>query len=138
MTQERHAARETRARLARTFPRCFAPPHRPGQTPPKKTPLKLNIHLDLQGALPRIPVHDLMAGIRCYVSTPSYLQECVEGATRIDLDGHRAGVVSAQEAAYARAALVELEARIAAKAIRRTAKPPTRRNRAQPRRQAAE
>jgi sRNA-binding protein len=74
-------------------PRCFARHH--------PIPLKIGIHLDIAAALPELPTTDIGRGLKFYVSRFVYLESCIEGATRIDLNGDPAGVVSAAEAANA-------------------------------------
>ena len=63
--------------------------------------------------------------LRCYASLVAYLQSLVEGAARVDLDGHGCGEVSAAEAAFAAVRLVEaLAKREASRAAREPAAAP--------------
>lgn len=69
-------------------------------------PLKKGIKQDLVRRLSTIDtiVTDdkacMVKSLAFYVNTASYHRSVVEGATRIDLDGNSAGVVSAEEAKY--------------------------------------
>lgn len=69
-------------------------------------PLKIGIKQDLVirlGSIDNIVLNDkacMVSSLSYYVSSPSYLKNVVEGATRIDLDGNPAGIVSAEEAQY--------------------------------------
>jgi ProP effector len=78
--------------LAELYPQTFVAerwkPHRP---------LKCGIHLDL--AERGTPVHGRV--LNYYTWLRMYLKAIVEGATRYDLDGQPAGVVTAEEATEA-------------------------------------
>ncbi|GEM_PF-5518849 len=69
-------------------------------------PLKIGIKQDLVirlGSIENIVLNDkacMVSSLSYYVSSPSYLKNVIEGATRIDLDGKPVGVVSAEEAQY--------------------------------------
>lgn len=69
-------------------------------------PLKIGIKQDLVirlGSIDNIVLNDkacMVSSLSYYVSAPSYLKNVTEGATRIDLDGNAAGIVTAEEAQY--------------------------------------
>ncbi len=69
-------------------------------------PLKIGIKQDLVmrlGSIENIVLNDkacMVSSLSYYVSSPAYLKNVVTGATRIDLDGNPAGVVTAEEAQY--------------------------------------
>jgi sRNA-binding protein len=67
-----------------------------------RRPLKVGIASDLKTALPNIPPVLISVSLAIYANSASYFAACTAGAARIDLDGKPAGVVSADEAAYAR------------------------------------
>ena len=90
--------------LAESFPLCFS-----WEQP---QPLKLNIHQDLMAA-----GHDRVAVRRAlgrYCQADRYRRTLQAGATRIDLQGQPAGVVTEPEAAHARNALTPRAARATA------------------------
>jgi ProP effector len=77
-----------------------------------RKPLKRNIHDDiLAAAKGAISPDELKIALRFYCANFRYLQACVEGAARIDLDGEAAGSVSADEAAHASQRLMQYRAR---------------------------
>src|SRR5262245_14169080 len=77
------------------FPKAFSP----------RQPLKYKIHEDLLSAGVEHKV--AAAALSSHCNSPRYLMSMVEGATRIDLQGQPAGVVTADEAAHARQRLAE-------------------------------
>lgn len=86
-------AEETRAVLAERFPDCFA---RKGA--PTKKPLKLGMYHDLRTAAPDIKPQALQLALYDYTSGPKYLDAHTAGATRVDLNGEPAGVVTEEQA----------------------------------------
>jgi ProP effector len=107
--------------LAECFPHAFTVeqylPHQP---------LRIGIDGDLAERCPAIDRFERMAVLRYYCTRPMYLRACIEGAVRVDLDGNPAGVVTAAEAAFAAARLVEaLAEREARRAAREPAAAPT-------------
>jgi sRNA-binding protein len=89
---ERTKRRREAAKTLRTMFACFSGPH--------CQPLKIGISRDLIERAPEIAPDDISGALAMYVGLPAYLWTCTEGATRIDLDGAPAGVVTAKEAAY--------------------------------------
>ncbi len=81
------------------FPECF-------KEMQAVQPLKIGIKQDLVirlGSKDNIVLNDkacMVSSLSYYVSSPSYLKNVITGATRIDLDGNPAGVVSEEEAKY--------------------------------------
>lgn len=81
------------------FPACF-------KEMQSIQPLKIGIKQDLVirlGSIDNIVLNDkacMVSSLSYYVSSPSYLKNVVENATRIDLDGNPTGIVSAEEAQY--------------------------------------
>ena len=89
--------REVIALLTARFPQCF-----PIQAP--LAPLKIGIHAEILAALNgAINPDQLQRALAEYTSVPSYLRSIVPGASRCDLYGSSAGVVTHEEAAYAKA-----------------------------------
>jgi sRNA-binding protein len=91
--------------LAETWPDVFP------RYEKHRRPLKIGIHLDvlarLDGAI--TPV-ELAAALSVYCGNHVYLKNSTKiGAPRIGLDGAAAGIVSADEAEYARARLIDLK-----------------------------
>jgi len=72
-------------------------------------PLKIGIRQDLikhLGGRADIAIADkacMASSLSYYVNSPAYHRKVKEGATRFDLDGHPAGVVTAEEASYSEA-----------------------------------
>jgi hypothetical protein len=65
----------------------------------RRRPLKIGIHLDVLAVLDgAITPAELGRALRVYVLNQAYRRRLVAGATRIDLDGKAAGVVSAEHA----------------------------------------
>src|SRR5712671_1102551 len=89
---------EVIALLAARFPQCFSI-----QVP--RMPLKIGIHAEMLVALNgAIKFDQLQRALAEYTSVPGYLRSIVLGARRCDLYGGSAGVVTHEEAAYAKAA----------------------------------
>ena len=73
---------------------------------------KLGIHADLLAKLNgAITPKECANALRLYCSNRFYLQSCIEGAPRIDLDGEVAGQVTAEEAANATQRLAQRQAK---------------------------
>lgn len=88
------------ALLAEAFPLTFTcEPHLPHK------PLKICIDHDIAMRCPVLERRERDAVLRLYTWRVAYLEACVEGATRYDLDGNPAGQVSATDAEYAAAKL---------------------------------
>jgi ProP effector len=98
--------------LAARWPKAFAVYEK------RRRPLALHIHrLIIIAAAPgiaagKITKDELYRALACYCRNDGYLRACKAGAVRLDLNGKPAGVVTQQEADYARAVL---KARKAAK-----------------------
>jgi ProP effector len=89
--------REVIALLAARFPQCFSI-----EVP--RAPLKIGIHAEILTALNgAIRPDQLQRALADYTSVPGYLRSIVSGASRCDLYGSPAGVVTDEEAAYANA-----------------------------------
>jgi ProP effector len=73
-------------------------------------PLKVGIDGDLAERCPALDRRERAAVLRLYVSRVMYLQACVAGAARVDLDGNPAGEVTAAEAAFAADKIAEIMA----------------------------
>jgi ProP effector len=94
------------ALLAENFPKCFS------VYQPRRRPLKLKIHLDIQAALDgAVTPAELHKALGIYCSNPAYLGHTRKGAWRLDLDGNPAGVVTADEEAHAKATLAGIKAK---------------------------
>jgi ProP effector len=63
--------------------------------------LKVGIHRDILAAMPELSQADVSRALQFFVSRFGYLESCIEGSPRIDLNGDPAGVASAAEAANA-------------------------------------
>jgi ProP effector len=74
-------------------------------------PLKIGIDIDLAARCPALSRRERCVILRSYVTRVMYLEACVAGAARIDLDGHVCGEVSAAEAGHAAARLADIMAR---------------------------
>src|SRR5262245_39028071 len=96
--------------LVELFPNCFAwNNHRP---------LKIGIRQDI--AARGVALNVARVGLRRYCIQIAYLHALIEGATRIDLDGQPAGVVTAEEAAAAaKAYAAMLEVALRKRALQR-------------------
>jgi sRNA-binding protein len=101
--QRRYA---TIAALTQAFPACF--------NLKRPRPLKLRIVV----ALPAVDPRDLDQALGFWTGRLPYLKACTEGATRVDVTGEPAGVVTAAEAAHA---ALRLEQQIARKAAAKAA-----------------
>jgi ProP effector len=89
--------REVIALLAARFPKCFSI-----QAP--RVPLKIGIHAEILAALNgAIKPDQLQQALAKYTSVHGYLHSIVAGASRYDIYGSLAGVVTHEEAAYAKA-----------------------------------
>ena len=96
MTDNHQTALATIDLLAETFPQCFAVFER------RRRPLKLGIHSDVLAKLNgAITPKECATALRIYCANRFYLQSCIEGAPRVDLNGEAAGQVTADEAANA-------------------------------------
>jgi ProP effector len=89
-------AAQTLAILAERFPEVFALKGR-------RRPLKIGIDRDLASALTDLSRASIKDALRLYAGSPGYRRVLVDGATRVDLAGAPAGVVSAEVAATASA-----------------------------------
>jgi ProP effector len=100
------------ALLAESFPKCFS------VYQPRRRPLKLKIHLDIQAALDgAITPAELSKALGTYCSNQAYLGNTRTGAWRLDLDGNPTGVVTADEEAHANATLAGIRAKKEARAV---------------------
>jgi ProP effector len=103
---KRNPAYDTIGVLADLFPKCFAVFEQHRQ------PLKIGIHVDLLAKLDgAITPKECAKALRLYCANRFYLQACVEGAPRIDLDGNTVGHVTAEEAANAKQRLAQRQAK---------------------------
>lgn len=92
-----YTAQEVIDYLIEKLPNCFFKEN--------AKPLKIGILNDLVEALKEENKYSKTAirhGIQLYTKSWDYLGSCVEGATRIDINGNEAGTVSAEHAAYAK------------------------------------
>lgn len=92
------AYQEQREHLSELFPAIM-------QSGQHKAPLALGIKHDLIGANTGLSAADVGHFLRAYTFGPKYLRALKAGATRVDLDWTPAGVVTSEEAAYARLSL---------------------------------
>jgi ProP effector len=86
--------------LAKRFPHAFVVASR------RRRPLKVGIYRDLIAIMPGMPDRfkvSLQCALAWYTSSWHYQRTLKEGVVRIDLDGKPAGVVTAKQAAHARA-----------------------------------
>jgi ProP effector len=88
--------------LVARFPDAFAP------RGARKQPLKIGIRADILALWPEASPHDLDRALMDYTSGFKYLVNLTEGAARIDLSGHAAGAVTADEAKHAAARRAKL------------------------------
>jgi len=113
------------ARLAEAFPQTFVlEKHRPHR------PLKVGIAADIRARCPDLERQLLSMILSAYTRRVTYLQSVVAGAARVDLDGRKAGKVTARNAEYAAATLAKILASreagaVAAKGGERVVRPPT-------------
>jgi len=77
--------------LCERFPRAFA------RFEQRRQPLKVGIHRDVLAAGLELPEKDLKIALRIYVSNRVYRDRLRVGATRIDLNGEPAGVVTPEQ-----------------------------------------
>ena len=78
--------------LTETYPKCFALFER------RRRPLKIGIHEDILVALAgAVTPEELSAALRVYVTNGVYRSRLIAGATRIDLAGEPAGVVTPEQ-----------------------------------------
>jgi len=89
---------DTIALLAARRPMCFA------LAEDRRMPLKVGIFHDLKAALgDAVSQERLNRALACCCAAPSYQRRLMkDGAPRIDLDGQRAGTVTATETMWAR------------------------------------
>lgn len=64
-------------------------------------PLKIGIAADLETRVAGMSKKRRRLFLKLYTHTKEYLDACIEGAARVDLDSNPAGVVTAEEALYA-------------------------------------
>jgi ProP effector len=77
----------------------------------RRKPLKLGIRYDVEAILGETVERKLLLrAMKIYIVNIGYLKSQRAGAVRIDLDGNPAGVVSEQEAIYAKRAIAGLKA----------------------------
>lgn len=86
-----------RAELSRRYPKLFAPEGVKDRT---KKPLKIGIHQDLFKEFPEVPPKVIRLALFDYIQGPKYLTACYDGATRYDLDGNEAGIVTRDHRLY--------------------------------------
>ena len=105
MSKDPYARRTmaVRAILHATWPDVFA-----GKGQPKQ-PLAVGIGDRVALALPELGTANVRRALSDYANGPTYLRSCVEGAARIGLDGQPNGVVTADQAAFAKARLAANE-----------------------------
>ena len=87
--------------LIQELPNCF----KKGE---QKQPLCIGIHLQVHSHYKddaRFEPKTLQTGINKYCCGEKYLKTIIEGASRIDIDGHPVGIVTAEEAAFAQGKL---------------------------------
>jgi|SRR5262245_37598511 len=90
------AIESTISLLCERFPRAFA------RFEQRRQPLKVGIHRDVLAAGLEVPEKDLKIALRIYVSNRVYRSRLRVGATRIDLNGNPAGVVTPEQVAHLR------------------------------------
>jgi ProP effector len=123
----RQAAAAAIALLAELYPNCFSIYEE------RRRPLKLEIHLDIQTALgSSITLAEVHNALGSYCSNQAYLSHLRKGAPRLDLNGERAGAVTADEAAHGREMLAHIRTKqknraAAAKAQAKAVAPPIKR-----------
>jgi ProP effector len=99
--RRRQRTHDTLATLAEWFPAAFT----------LHLPLKAGIHLDLRERASAITNLEIAEALRNHCGALPYRLALKEGATRIDLDGETVGVVTAEEAARAKAEIAEIRER---------------------------
>jgi ProP effector len=90
--------------LSQKFPACFA------VFELRRKPLAIGIHKEIALAMPALTEEQIHAVMRVYVTNAAYLRACREGAPRINLMGHEAGVVTSAEADNCAARLAGIKA----------------------------
>jgi ProP effector len=90
--------------LCEKFPHAFL------QFEQRRKPLALGIHKEVAAAMPALTMEQIHAVMRVYVTNVAYLRACREGAPRINILGHEAGVVTAAEADNSAARLAGIKA----------------------------
>jgi sRNA-binding protein len=75
-----------------------------------KLPLKIGIHFDIQARAPWLTMEEIKAGLKDYTDGPKYLERCVQGAWRIDLDGRAVSMVTARQQQHSAERLARLRA----------------------------
>jgi ProP effector len=95
LAEGRRIAGRVRPILAERFPLAFRAHGSP------KVPLKLKIDRDVIAACPDLTGKEINAAIADYCWGPRYWAASIEGATRVDLNGNPAGVVTAEQAGSA-------------------------------------
>jgi ProP effector len=102
--------------LCDQFPEAFSRPN--------PRPLKLGVHAEALAALGEaVTLADLRSALRAYTSRRRYLQSLLAGASRIDLQGNPAGVVTDDDQRDAQLRLAEL-VQHASPAVVQRKKPP--------------
>jgi ProP effector len=99
--RRRQRTLDTLAILAEWFPAAFT----------LHLPLKAGIHLDLRERAGAITNMELGEALKFHCNAVAYRLALKDGATRIDLDGQPAGVVTAEQAARAKAEIAEIRER---------------------------
>ena len=78
--------------------------------------MKLGVHRDLAVLFAgELSEGEIGAALQAYVTNRKYQERLREGAIRVDLDGHPAGIVTADEAKSAAASLAARKAKRAVK-----------------------
>ena len=90
--QRRHVANKTLEILTQRFPACFVSP---------KKPLKIGIDHDIKSEMPELNSYKITAALFYYTNGPTYLDQMVAGAERVDLAGNPVGVITEAEAVRA-------------------------------------
>jgi ribosomal protein L7/L12 len=102
--QGRYTPAGMRKHLVGMYPATFKPK---GQI---KLPLKIGIHFDIQAREPWLTMDEIKAGLKDYTDGPKYLEQCVQGAWRVDLDGRNVSMVTARQQQHSAARLARLRA----------------------------
>jgi ProP effector len=95
------------ATLRELFPAAFS-------EQPK--PLKLGVHRDVIERLGPVSHRELRGAFAFYTGSLQYQRALKPGATRIDLDGNAAGVVTEDEAAHAQQTIAGIQKKLTARA----------------------
>jgi ProP effector len=90
---------DTPAALSEWFPRAFTSP---------RSPLKIGIHHDIAERASAITSREVRDALKFYCRTPAYQRALIEGAARVGVDGETAGIVTAAQAAIAKAKITAL------------------------------